>query len=71
MRWFPLAPRESSLECPGIVMIAQAAGENTVSNAFWIQEPFNIVSPLEVRKSHCFHSITKSRATPDANQLSV
>ena len=34
-RWFPLASRESSLECPGI-LIAKVAGKSIASNNSWI-----------------------------------
>ena len=70
-RWFPLASRESSLECPGILIIAKVTGKRTPFNNFWTQGPFLIVFPLEVRKPHYFHSISESWATPKAYLLSV
>ena len=38
--WFPFASRELSLECPGTLIIAKAAGRSMASNKFWTQEPF-------------------------------
>lgn len=32
--WFPLASRESNLECPSTLIIAKAAGMSMASNSF-------------------------------------
>lgn len=60
-RWFTLAFIESSLECPGILII-KVAGESIAFNNFQAQGPFLIVFPVEVRKPHYFHNISKSWA---------
>lgn len=60
-KWFSLASRESSLECPGILII-KVAGESIAFNNFQAQGPFLIVFPVEVRKPHYFHNISKSWA---------
>ena len=58
-RQFTLAFMESSLECPGILII-KVAGESITFNNFQAQGPFLIVFPVEVRKPHYFHNISKS-----------
>ena len=37
-RWFTLASRKSSFECPRILIIAKAAGKSIVCNNSWIQK---------------------------------
>lgn len=59
-RWLPLASRKYSLECIRTLIIAKTAGRNVVANKLWTQEPLKMLSPLEVRKPCCYHSISKS-----------
>ena len=57
VRWFPLASRDSRLECPGTLVMARAALKNMARNIFRYS---HLKFYLHGGKPRCCHAISKS-----------